>query len=138
MLVFTKELSRGRLPLHEKTKQTARGEEVITKLHAMTEGMFTASDAVEVDMKNEGVLLGEAHIIGKLDLLHVHDNSYEVTDFKTGKAFASWDSAKTDTDKIKLHMYLYSLDLEIVLEPMDHSWNTLLNKSCKQVNQSQL
>jgi DNA helicase-2/ATP-dependent DNA helicase PcrA len=120
-LVFTKQLSRGRLPLHEKTKQTLRGEEVITRLHALTEGMFTASDAVEVDMKNEGVLLGEAHVIGKLDLLQVCDDHYEVVDFKTGKAFTSWDDAKTDTDKIKLHMYRQQLIMyKILLENSIH------------------
>jgi DNA helicase-2/ATP-dependent DNA helicase PcrA len=120
-LVFNKQLSRGRLPLHEKTKQTVRGEEVITKLHAMTEGMFSVSDAVEVDMKNEGVLLGDAHVVGKLDLLHVHDDHYEVTDFKTGKAFTSWDDAKTDTDKIKLHMYRQQLIMyKILLENSIH------------------
>jgi DNA helicase-2/ATP-dependent DNA helicase PcrA len=121
LLIFKKELARGRLPLHEVTKQTARGEEVIKNLLSMTKDMFTQDDTVEVDMKNEGVLLGEAHIIGKLDLLQVRDKHYEVVDFKTGKAFNSWDEAKTDNDKIKLHKYRQQLIVyKLLLENSIH------------------
>jgi DNA helicase-2/ATP-dependent DNA helicase PcrA len=107
--VFTKELARGRLPTHEIEKQRKRGEDVITKLYSMTDGIFSLDDKVEVDMKNEGVMLGDAHIIGKIDLLRIHDKKYEVVDFKTGKAFTSWNEAKTDNDKIKLHKYRQQL-----------------------------
>ena len=120
-LVFAKELARGRLPLHEITKETARGEAVIERLHVMTKGMFSRTDEVEVDMKNEGVLIGDAHIVGKLDLLQVKGKHYEVVDFKTGKAFTSWDEAKTDTDKIKLHKYRQQLIVyKLLLENSIH------------------
>lgn len=109
LTVFTKALSKGRLPAYEVKKQGSRGEGVVTRLHDMTQGMFMHDDRVEVDMKNEGVMIGEAHIIGKLDLLRVRDKRYEVVDFKTGKAFPSWDEGKTDNDKIKLHKYRQQL-----------------------------
>ncbi len=119
--VFNKELSRGRLPKHEMVKQSARGEEVLGRLHLMTKNMFTKEDAIEVDMKNEGVTLGDAHIIGKLDLLSVKDKHYEVVDFKTGKAYTSWDEAKTDADKIKLHKYRQQLIVyKLLLENSIH------------------
>jgi DNA helicase-2/ATP-dependent DNA helicase PcrA len=119
--VFTKELSRGRLPVHEMAKQKLRGEEVLTRLYEMTKGMFTLDDQIEVDMKNEGVQLGQAHIIGKLDLLRVRDKKYEVVDFKTGKAFTDWGEAKTDTDKIKLHKYRQQLIVyKLLLENSIH------------------
>ncbi len=121
LTVFTKELARGRLPLHEITKQGARGEDVVTRLHAMTKGMFTNDDSIEVDMKHEGVMLGDAHIVGKIDLLRVKNKQYEVVDFKTGKAFTSWDEAKTDTDKIKLHKYRQQLIVyKLLLENSIH------------------
>jgi DNA helicase-2/ATP-dependent DNA helicase PcrA len=121
LLIFKKELARGRLPLHEITKQTTRGEEVIKNLLTLTKGMFTQDAMVEVDMKDEGVLIGDAHIIGKLDLLQVRDKRYEVVDFKTGKAFRSWDEAKTDTDKIKLHKYRQQLIVyKLLLENSIH------------------
>ena len=121
VLIFKKELARGRLPKYEIEKQSVRGEKVLTRLYEMTLGMFDKDDQVEVDMKNEGVLLGEAHIIGKLDLLSVRDKKYEVVDFKTGKAFTSWDEAKTDTDKVKLHKYRQQLIVyKLLLENSIH------------------
>ncbi len=120
-LIFKKELARGRLPKYEIEKQSVRGEKVIARLYDMTQGMFDKDDQVEVDMKNEGVLLGNAHIIGKLDLLSVRDKLYEVVDFKTGKAFTSWDEAKTDNDKIKLHKYRQQLIVyKLLLENSIH------------------
>lgn len=117
LTIFAKELSRGRLPNFEKEKQYERGEKVVTRLFEMTKGYFGTGDQVEVDMKHEGVFLGDAHVIGKLDLLRSYEHGYEVVDFKTGKAFISWDEAKTDQDKIKLHKYrqqliMYKLLLE--------------------------
>jgi DNA helicase-2/ATP-dependent DNA helicase PcrA len=107
--LFNKELSRGRLPLYEVEKQRVRGEAVLSRLHIMTQGMFSATDQVEVDMKHEGVMVGDAHLIGKLDLLRVYDDHYEVVDFKTGKAFSAWEDAISDSDKIKLHNYRQQL-----------------------------
>ena len=120
--IFTKELSRGRLPLHENKKQQERGEKVIERLYQMTQGMFSLDDQVEVDMKHEGVMLGDAQIIGKLDFLSVKDKQYHVVDWKTGKAFTSWDEAKTDTDKIKLHKYRQQLIVyKLLLENSIHN-----------------
>ncbi len=119
--IFSKELSKGRLPLYEITKQKKRGEDVIARLYVMTQGIFTHDDQIEVDMKHEGVSLGDAHIIGKLDLLRVRDKKYEVVDFKTGKAFTSWDEATTDNDKIKLHKYRQQLIVyKLLLENSIH------------------
>jgi DNA helicase-2/ATP-dependent DNA helicase PcrA len=121
LLVFGKELARGRLPAHEVLKQTTRGEEVIARLYNMTQNMFTKDDAIEVDMKHEGVMVGDAHIIGKLDLVRTNNKKYEVVDFKTGKAFRSWDEAKTDNDKVKLHKYRQQLIVyKILLENSIH------------------
>lgn len=121
LTVFAQTLARGRLPQHEARKQRDRGEAVITRLHAMTDSMFMSTDQIEVDMKQEGVMLGSAHIIGKLDLLCVRDGVYHVVDFKTGKAFTSWDDAKTDQDKIKLHKYRQQLIVyKLLLENSIH------------------
>jgi DNA helicase-2/ATP-dependent DNA helicase PcrA len=86
----------------------------------MTDEMFTGKDRVEVDMKDEGVTLQVARLTGKLDLLTVRDGGYEVVDFKTGKAFTSWE-AKNDADKIKLHKYRQQLIVyKILLENSIH------------------
>jgi DNA helicase-2/ATP-dependent DNA helicase PcrA len=102
LIAFNQVLSRGRLPEYERVKQKDRGEQVVGRLYELTKGMFTVKDRVEVDMKDEGVMLQVARLTGKLDLLTIRDGGYEVVDFKTGKAFTSWE-AKNDADKIKLH-----------------------------------
>lgn len=117
--LFRATLALGRLPLHESKKQGERGEKVIQQLFVMTQGMFTLDDRIEVDMRDEGVMIGGAHLIGKLDLLRVQEDGYEVIDFKTGKAFTSWDEAKTDNDKIKLHKYRQQLIIYKLL--LEHS-----------------
>jgi DNA helicase-2/ATP-dependent DNA helicase PcrA len=98
-------------------KQHTRGLEVLKTLYKHKDTMFTSTDKVEVDMKHEGVLVGEAHLVGKIDLLRITRDGYEVIDFKTGKGYASWDDAKTDLDKIKLHKYRQQLIVyKILLE----------------------
>ncbi len=119
--IFDKELSRGRLPTNEMIKQGERGKKVLDCLYKMTKDMFNPFDLVEVDMRDEGVMIGDAHIVGKIDLLRVVDKKYEVVDFKTGKAFTSWDEAKTDNDKIKLHKYRQQLIVyKLLLENSIH------------------
>ncbi|MBI3634406.1 MAG: ATP-dependent helicase [Candidatus Yonathbacteria bacterium] len=107
--IFHKEINRGRLPKKEQTKQTERGEKVLARFYELTEDYFLPDDKIEIDMKSEGVMIGEAHITGKLDFLRLANGSYEVLDFKTGKVFHSWDEARTDVDKIKLHNYRLQL-----------------------------
>lgn len=121
LIAFNQVLAKGRLPEYEKVKQSERGEMVVGRLYSMTEGMFEAKDRVEVDMRDEGVLLTVARLTGKLDLLTVRNGGYEVVDFKTGKAFTSWEDAKTDADKIKLHKYRQQLIVyKILLENSIH------------------
>ena len=117
LATFRQELSRGRLPQYEFIKQNTRGEKIVTRLYELTKDSFLPNDQVEVDMKEEGVMIGEAHITGKLDLLRVQEGTYEVVDFKTGKAYRAWDEAKTDADKMKLHRYRQQLIVyKILLE----------------------
>ncbi len=125
LTIFAKTLAKGRLPVIEREKQWERGEKVVTRLFEMTKGVFEADDKVEVDMKHEGVHIGGAHIIGKLDFLRETPLGYEVVDFKTGKAFSSWDEAKTDVDKIKLHKYRQQLIVYKLLLENSTSYNKL-------------
>lgn len=127
--VFGKELARGRLPDHEEKKQKERGEKVIKSLYEEIKRAWRENDRVEVDMKEEGVMIGDALLTGKIDFLREDDNGYEVYDFKTGKAFSSWDEAKTPTDKIKLHKYRQQLIVyKLLLENSIRFKNGKVNK----------
>jgi hypothetical protein len=108
--IFSRELAKGRLTQHEFKKQQKRGIDVLTKYYAKRKNFFLTTDEVQVDMKSEGVVVGEALLSGKLDFLRMTDNKYHVVDFKTGRSYEEWDGPKqTDVDKVKLHKYRHQL-----------------------------
>ncbi len=128
--IFQKELNRGRLPRVEQEKQSERGKKMLVQIYELTKDSFLPDDKVEVDMRNEGVIIGEAHLTGKLDFLRVKNDMYEIVDFKTGKSFSSWDDAKTDADKIKLHKYRQQLIVyKILIENSTHYSNKPVGKN---------
>lgn len=101
--VFDRSLSRARLPKEDDIRQRDRGHKLLAQYYKERSVFFVHTDQVEVDMKNEGVVVEDAHLTGKLDFLRVENGRLEVRDFKTGKAFNSWERAKSDHEKIKLH-----------------------------------
>jgi DNA helicase-2/ATP-dependent DNA helicase PcrA len=108
--IFSRELAKGRLTQHEFKKQPKRGIDVLTKYYAKRKNFFLTTDEVQVDMKSEGVVVGEALLSGKLDFLRMTDNKYHVVDFKTGRSYEEWDGPKqTGVDKVKLHKYRHQL-----------------------------
>lgn len=71
---------------------------------------FKATQKVELNFAGQHVMIGDAHLSGALDLVDIssEDKTIIVTDYKTGKASASW-TGKTDYEKIKLHKYKQQL-----------------------------
>lgn len=67
---------------------------------------FTPAQMTEFDFYSDNIIIGEARLTGKLDLIDIDkdDKTLIVTDYKTGKAPLSW-KGKTDYEKIKLHRY---------------------------------
>lgn len=81
---------------------------------------FSEDQVVEKSFSNQGVHIDEAWLAGNIDLIDINQQSKEivVTDYKTGKAPASWQG-KTDFEKIKLHKYKQQLMLYKLL--IEHS-----------------
>jgi len=69
---------------------------------------FDKNDIIERGFHNDGVLIGEARLSGKIDKMHITDNIAHVVDFKTGKPATTWQSGDT-YEKVKLHKYRYQL-----------------------------
>ena len=62
------------------------------------------NDLIEVDFKNEGVIIGDkARITGKIDKMHIQDNDLIISDWKTGRPQNTFDS--TGDSAIKLLDY---------------------------------
>ena len=121
--IFTRELSRGRLPQKEYLKQLTRGEKVLEEYYTKRKSFFTPEDEIEVDMKEEGVIVDGAHLTGKLDFMRISKGGYEVVDWKSGDSFTSWDdlTGLSDYEKIKVHKYKIQLIVyKLLLENSTH------------------
>lgn len=85
---------------------------------------FTTTQKTELDFANQHVMIGTAHLAGKLDLVDVlPDKTIVVTDYKTGKPSRSW-SGKTDYEKIKLHKYKQQLMFYKLLVEHARDWHS--------------
>ena len=97
---FKKNMIAGRLSDLEEKKFTEKGLynlEIFLK-----EFDFSKDDKTEVDFENQGVVLGEALLSGKIDKVSFNkDMSAFVLDWKTGKGQKSWDP-KNDDDRLKV------------------------------------
>ena len=69
---------------------------------------FNRDQRTELSFANQGVLVGEAHLTGSLDLVDFNDKEITVTDYKTGRPSSSWKTS-TDYDKIRLYKYRQQL-----------------------------
>jgi len=109
LIWFTKELFMKRLSDKDYSLFLKRGKDALTVYYNTQLDNFDISHLIEVNFKNQGVLLGEAHLAGKIDkMMNTQANDIEVIDFKTGKASFTWEG-KTPYEKIKLHNYKHQL-----------------------------
>jgi len=71
---------------------------------------FSADQRVELDFAAQQVILGQARLTGKLDLVTVDeaDKSMIVSDYKTGKPARNWQGTD-EYEKVKLHKYRQQL-----------------------------
>ena len=106
---FSDLLSRKHLRHGDYKRLDKRGQQALQLYIAQRGKTFNTSDLVERNFSNEGVIIGNARLSGKIDLLHLDGKgSAEVVDFKTGKPVLSWQG-KDDYEKIKLHRYRQQL-----------------------------
>ncbi len=102
--LFKKDLSRKRISEFDLDKYLKRGIEALEVFYDKKIKDFKITDRCEVDFANEGVVLKDAHITGKIDLLRIiDDEQVDVFDFKTGDFIS--DKNKTESDKLKEWSY---------------------------------
>ncbi len=84
--------------------------------------MFDPLHKIETDFKNQGVILGEARITGKIDKMISRGNEMRVVDFKTGKTFDEWEASRPD-EKVKLYKYRRQLIFYKILVENSRDYN---------------
>ena len=102
---FTEYLRRERLSGSDMKTYLERGLKALKIFYAEKSSTFANTDKTEVNFKDQGVILDEAHLTGKIDrIVDKAAGVFEVHDYKTGKAKESFDG-KDVYEKIKLHEY---------------------------------
>ncbi|PIR89394.1 MAG: hypothetical protein COU07_00650 [Candidatus Harrisonbacteria bacterium CG10_big_fil_rev_8_21_14_0_10_40_38] len=107
--LYENALKKERLADHDFSGFLEKGNKALLSFYSEHAKSFNFSDKIELDFKNQGVLVDETHLTGKLDrVVQKEDGTFEVHDFKTGKAVESWDD-KEPYSRIKLHRFKYQL-----------------------------
>lgn len=106
---FADMLSRKHLKKTDHKRLDERGREAVARYFGQKGSDLLAKDLVERGFNNEGVVINEARLSGKIDHLRLSDShEAEVLDFKTGKPAKSW-KGKDEYEKIKLYKYRQQL-----------------------------
>ena len=105
---FVHELEKQRMNDADFAFFSKKGAESLGTFLAVHYATFTASQRTELSFANQGVVVGEAHLTGSLDLVDFSDKTITVTDYKTGRPSSSWKTT-TDYDKIRLYKYRQQL-----------------------------
>ena len=103
---FQSHLSTQALSEHDLAHYLHRGEQALRTYFAATLDSFSSAQRVELDFKDQGVVVGTARLSGKLDLTDFDDarKVVVVSDYKTGKAYSRWTLAPSseEYERIKL------------------------------------
>jgi DNA helicase II / ATP-dependent DNA helicase PcrA len=97
-----------------------RGHHALKTYLSNREAMFALPAQPEVPFYNEGVVLGDAILSGKIDRLEVDAKSklLHVVDYKTGKPYKRWEK-ELKLLKYKQQLYFYKILLE-----GSHTWQS--------------
>ena len=68
----------------------------------------------EMDFRDEGILLGNVHLTGKIDKLIIDEKNKQITivDFKTGKIYDKWSKSEAVLHKYMQQLYFYKILIE--------------------------
>ncbi len=90
-----------------------RGHQALKAYITARKDMFKTHAKTEVNFKKEGVLLGDAHLAGKIDRLEIDSKSktVKIADFKTGASHTKWDKT-INMLKYKQQLYFYKFLIE--------------------------
>ena len=106
---FADMLSRKHLKKSDHKRLEGRGSKALADYIKQKASIFEPRDLIERGFNNDGVVIGEARLSGKIDILHFKNSGVaEVLDFKTGKPAASWQG-KDEFERIKLYKYRHQL-----------------------------
>ena len=116
---YDHQLSRRYLPENRMDDLRARGHHALKLYVPKRADMFLENARSEVDFRKEGVLIGKAHLSGKIDRMEIDTKQklIRIVDFKTGRPHNKWDRS-VKLLKYKQQLYFYKFLIE-----GSHSWS---------------
>ena len=107
---FQKSLESQHLPADDFQLYLDKGKSALAAFLNAKSSDFHDTDLAELDFSNQGVIIDNARLTGKLDVVDIdkQNKTIFVTDYKTGKPAHSWKGS-ADYEKIKLHKYRQQL-----------------------------
>lgn len=110
---FKKDIQTRYIPAEKMEFYQQKGEHALRiYIRARTDMLSTPAES-EVNFKREGVLIGDAHLTGKIDRLEVDkvNKTVHIVDYKTGSPHHKW-SSNPSLHKYKQQLYFYKLLVE--------------------------
>ncbi|MBI1838873.1 MAG: ATP-dependent helicase [Candidatus Colwellbacteria bacterium] len=101
---FEEMLKNERLNEKEFRLMLKRGQRALEAFYTEKKSSFSLQDKIEFNFRSQGVVVGDAHITGKIDKITISNGEMTVCDFKTGKAIRDW-SPSDSYEKIKAWRY---------------------------------
>ncbi|HAO64711.1 TPA: hypothetical protein DCQ44_01885 [Candidatus Taylorbacteria bacterium] len=106
---FTAALKKQRLGNRDFEEQLERGTKSLSLFFESKKDSFKPEHKIEVNFKNQGVVVNGAHLTGKIDkIVDLNNGEMEVYDYKTGKSVKDWKGS-SEYEKIKLNNYARQL-----------------------------
>lgn len=111
---FERALLDQQLPSSDYAKLQERGAEVLANFIPQHQDTFTPDDKAELNMAGQNVVLTDAKLTGKLDLVRIDKTARTITviDYKTGTPLASLDHKKAKAHRYKQQLIFYKLLIE--------------------------
>jgi RecB family exonuclease len=98
-------LKKEKMPPFDFSQYEERGREALSAFLKEKINSFKAEDLVEFNFKEQGVVVGGAHLSGKIDrIVSLSGDEVEVHDYKTGKPLVDWDESEP-YKKMKAYEY---------------------------------
>ncbi|MCA9343105.1 PD-(D/E)XK nuclease family protein, partial [Candidatus Saccharibacteria bacterium] len=110
---YEKELGHRYMAINDKQQATKKGRNALEAYLNKNDKIFTKPAKAEVNFYEEGVVINDAHLSGKIDRLEINqqDKTVEIVDYKTGSPIKKWGSS-TKAHKYKQQLYLYKILIE--------------------------
>ena len=110
---FDAAMKRKKLAASQTDQLCERGEHALKSYLKVRGNIFKPGDKAETNFRNEGVLIGDVHMAGKVDKMEIDAEKHIITvvDYKTGKPFDRWGS-DAKLHKYKRQLYCYKLLIE--------------------------